>query len=99
MPGKPMAEYEYQTTLAPGGEPIKITYSGEVEPISKRDCDMGRFPAVIEGKIALTDWFGKEKTQPFGRACWLGPAGRFHSVAISEFTTPIQNPEPSQNPR
>jgi len=91
-PGKPLAEYEIESVLAPSGEPVKITCSGEVEPALIKFYDRGCFSIVMRGRIDFTGCFGKEQTQPFPRACYWGPGGRFHLVAISELTTPIANP-------
>jgi hypothetical protein len=98
VPGKPLAEYEIKSMLAPNAEPIKITYSGEVEPMFAQSYNMGHFPVVIQGQIRFTDCFEKERTQSFRRACYLGPGIRFQSVAISELENPIANPQVNQNP-
>lgn len=96
-PGKPLAEYEIESVLAPGAEPIKITHSDAVEPHMTSAYDMGHFPFVVQGRVIFTDCFGKDRSHPFRRACFLGPGSRFFSQAISELETPIADPHIRQS--
>lgn len=90
-PGHAPAEYEYRTTLAPHGEPIKVTFSGAVDstPGQLGLYDVNHYPIILEGRVEFTDCFRKQQSQPFRRALWLGPGSNCISVAISEYASPV----------
>jgi hypothetical protein len=85
--GEPVMDYEVGNILAPGGEPIKITYSHTVKPEWLAAYNNYALPLVIDGSIAFTDCFEKERIQEFRRACFLGPVNHFQS-------SPILGPKP-----
>lgn len=81
--GEPTANYEPGNVLAPYGEPVKVTYSYEVKPEWIDGYQKYALPLVVEGVITYVDCFERERTQPFRRACFLGPGSYFSSSQLA----------------
>lgn len=83
--GEPVMDYEVGNVLAPGGEPIKVTYSYSVKPEWLASYNKYALPLVVDGSIVFIDCFEKEQIQEFRRACFLGPVNHFQSSAIHRY--------------
>lgn len=79
--GNDSMEYEIGNTLAPNGEPIKITYSYTVKAPEIAAYEKYALPLVVDGFVVFVDCFGKEQRQDFMRACFLGPK-HFDDAAV-----------------
>ncbi len=77
------ADYKLGHVLGPGGEPIRISYSGTIEPELMGAYNKYILPLPMEGHVVYIDCFGKERIQRFRRACFLGPVKYFTSSAMS----------------
>jgi hypothetical protein len=71
--GDESMKYEVGNTLAPNGEPIKITYSYTVKPHELKAYETYALALPIDGFVDYVDCFKKAQRQDFMRACFLGP--------------------------